>query len=194
MPLVVRRSAVRLVLLGVAGLLLIVTAIDLLGGHWVSVPPETTLVDVDDPEGASQLTSRGQVTSRTQRIWGYSFVVLGGAATIGAIVSLASTRPLAVIDGDGISLRIAGPGRPLSDIPWQRVRSIRSGVEGVDDDTVPVLVLELDRIPSDLPVDPWEARWSGSTLTVFTGSWAPPAETIAATADLILQGRGGDEA
>ncbi|MBT8214283.1 MAG: hypothetical protein KJP12_03590 [Acidimicrobiia bacterium] len=181
---VVRRSAIRLTLIGVAGLLLILTSIDLLGGHWVSRAPESNPVNIEEPDGATQLTSRGQVTARTQKIWGYSFAIVGGACVLGAIVALSSSRPLARVDGDGIHLRLAGPGRPLSTIPWKSVVSVRSGV---DETEARVLFIELDEVPGDLPADPWDARWHGRTLTTFTDTWTPPGEVVAAEADLILQ-------
>ncbi|NNF68263.1 MAG: hypothetical protein HKN01_00710, partial [Acidimicrobiia bacterium] len=112
------------------------------------------------------------------------FAIVGGACVLGAIVALSSSRPLARVDGDGIHLRLAGPGRPLSTIPWKSVVSVRSGV---DETEARVLFIELDEVPGDLPADPWDARWHGRTLTTFTDTWTPPGEVVAAEADLILQ-------
>ncbi|MBT8212312.1 MAG: hypothetical protein KJN71_04105, partial [Acidimicrobiia bacterium] len=141
-------------------------------------------VNIEDPDGPSQLTSRGQVTARTQKIWAYSFIGIGGACVAGAIVALASSRPLGRVDADGVHLRLAGPGRALSSIPWDAIGSVRSGVE---DSGARVLIVDLVHVPTGLPDDPWDARWHGSTLSVFTDSWTPPSEEVAAEADLILQ-------
>jgi hypothetical protein len=174
----VERSPLRQLLFGLAGVLLLLAAVDIAWVHKVSSPPET------DADGV--LTSSGTAEHRVDLIWGSLFMVAGGVVTLVAFGGLVNRRPVAEVTDEELRLRVAGPVRSIA-IPWNEIRSIRSGSDG-DDGRIPARVLLVDVAdPMRYPASLWGAEWRDSILVVDTDSWEVPAEQVALHANLALE-------
>ncbi len=174
----VERSPARQFLMGVVGLVLIIAAVDIVWGHWLSTPP-------DEHEGV--VTSKGRAQQRADLIWGGAFLI-GGTALFGtAVVTLVRRRPVLLILEDGIELYVTGPSTS-SFVEWDAVRSLRSGRD-LDEDTSrarDVLIVDIAE-PGDLPDDPWGAVWEGSELRIDAGGWHPDVAEVAVHGQLAME-------
>ncbi len=174
----VERSPLRQLLFCLAGVLLLVAAVDIVWTHKVSDPPDT------GNDGG--LTSRGLVERRTDVIWGTLFIVAGGALVLVSLGGLTSRRPVVEVTDDELRLRVAGPARMIA-IPWNEVVSVRSGSDD-GDGRVPARVLLVDVVePVRYPEALWGAEWRDSTLVVDADSWGIPPEQVAIHANLALE-------
>jgi len=172
-----RRSRVHLVLLGLAGLVLLIAAFDLLSGFWVSTAPAL--------DEAGSLTVRGQGQRRLDLVWGSVFVVAGLGLFGASVWGLSERRALAEVDSDGLRLRVLGPGQ-FQLIPWQDIFDIRSRREpGNGGNPRPVLLVGVDH-PELYPVDLWGADWSGPWLRMDADQWIDPVEEFVVRANLEL--------
>lgn len=172
------RSPVRSLLIGLAGLLLVIAALEILWVHRISLVPEV------DANG--NLTTRGRAQLRADIVWGVSFLLAGGVAFFAALVSLFDAKPVVALSDEGISLRVGGPRSSVL-VPWEELISIRAGNDFEEGSTrpIPVLLLEVER-PERFPSELWGADWSGSVLKVDAGGWTETPEFLAAEADLEL--------
>jgi hypothetical protein len=174
----VGRSPLRQFLLGLAGILLVVAAIDIVWVHEVSSPPLT-----DDNGG---LTSVGLGWRRTDLIWGAVFMVAGVGLFLAGAVGLARGRAVAELSDDGISLRVGGPDTMVL-FPWDDIVSVRSArVPGEGRMPRPQLLLAV-RDPTRFPYDLWSAEWIDGVLHVDGDTWAEPPEELAVRAALELE-------
>jgi hypothetical protein len=171
--LAVYRSPVRLFLFGIVGLLLMVTAIDVMWLHRVSTAPETS-EDV--------LTSTGRNQRRADYFWGIP-LLFGGTALFGyAMFSLLQREPVLTVRDDGVAFQVNGPGDPPLFVPW-------NAIDDVDLDhgqPYPVVVFDLNR-PGLLPDEPWDAEWDGSRLKVNAGSWERRPEEVVMHARVAME-------
>jgi len=80
------RSPFRLFVFGILGMFLMIAAVDVMFGHWVSTPPE-------DNEGV--FTTRGQAQQRGDIIWGAAMLGAGTLLFAGTVIELgmASSSP-----------------------------------------------------------------------------------------------------
>ena len=174
----VAKSPARQLLLGLAGILLLLSAMDILWLHKVSSEP------LEDDAG--QITTRGEAWRRTDLIWGTLFVVTGSGLFIAAVVGLASGKPVAEISDDGLDLRVAGPQKTVT-FRWEDLVDVRSGL--VDGDGVQprrILIVEVED-PTRYPFDVWGADWVDGVLHVDADSWADPPEELALRMELELE-------
>lgn len=183
----VERSPVRQFLMGVAGLVLVIAAFDILWIHELSGSPGVG----DD----GNLTSRGIVERRQDILWGSVLFVAGGVLLITAIAGLALRRPVVELTDDELRLRVGGPwksGGPfrMYSIPWDEVITVRSGTDESDGWLRSrVLIVEVED-PSVLPDEPWGADWDGGLLRLDADSWQVPPEEVAIRSELLLRRKG----
>jgi hypothetical protein len=175
----VDRSPIRLFLVGLVGLLLMISAIDIMWGHWLSTPPDTY---------NDEITSKGRNQRRADYAWG-AFFILGGAGLFGyAVTSLIRRSPAMVLREDGVVLTIGAPGEEPVFVPWSAIDSITSSAVkdpdgGYDRD---VLVIDM-RDPAGLPAEPWGAEWDGNRLVVDADGWETPIGEIVIHAEIAME-------
>jgi hypothetical protein len=173
----VGRAPLHLFLLGLAGVLLLVAALDIVWLHQVSAAPL-----VDD---AGAITTRGRAWQRTDLIWGSVFIVAGLGMLGIALVGLARGRPRAEMLDEGVRLRIGGRRPPIT-IPWSDVEELRSArVPGEGRHPRPQILIEVAD-PTKYPYDIWGAEWIGNVLHVDADSWSAPPEEFAVRAEIEL--------
>lgn len=161
--LAVHRSPVRLFLFGLVGLVLMVTATDVMWLHRVSTPPEMH-------DGA--LTTTGKNQQRADYLWGIP-MLFGGTALFGyAMFSLLRREPVLVVRDDGVELQLGAPGEEPAFVPWEAVADVYSAADPDPDGGPPFDVVVFDLLePGRLAGEPWDAEWDGSRLKVNATSW-----------------------
>ena len=176
--LTVHRSPVRLFLFGIVGLLLMVSAMDVMWLHRVSTPPEAN-------DGV--LTTTGQNQRRADYLWGIP-MLLGGTALFGyAMFSLIRREPVLVLRDDGVDFQLRAPGEDLLFVPWDAIDDVYSAADPDPDEGPPVdvVVFDLNR-PELLPEEPWDAEWDGSRLKVNAASWERRPEIVVVHARVAM--------
>lgn len=173
----VDRSPVRLFLVGIVGLVLLVAAVDIMWGHWLSTPPDAN---------GGVITTRGRAQQRSDYVWGISFVAAGSVLFAGALIALLRRRPTLVLYDDGVEFHVAGPERSTF-VPWSDVAQIRSGRDHDEDASRSrdVLIVSL-RDRYDLPPEPWGAEWVGGELRIDAEGWQPDVAEVAVHARLAM--------
>jgi hypothetical protein len=174
----VHRSLLRTFLVFIAGVVLVLTAVDVVAAHVVSGEPET------DPDTGA-LTSRGQNQRRSDLTWGWSFLLAGGTLVVASAASALVRRPVLEVRSDALRLRVAGPRRFLA-IPFEDVTWVHSSADG-DDEVVPPRVLLIHvRSTAAYPESLWGAEWDGNTLVVDADSWSRRPEDVATRVEVAL--------
>ena len=166
----VDRSPVRQFLFGIAGLILIIAAVDIIWAHKLSEPPTTD---------NNEVTSRGHVDKRHDLMWGSLFLVVGGATTLASAAGLLRNKPMLEIDDSGVSIRLLGAS-DMMHIPFHRILEVRSGTEDNPDAAIRPrqLLIRVDE-PGRFPEQLWGAEWQGNLLRIDTQGWSETAEEIA---------------
>ena len=174
----VDRSPLRQFVIGLVGVLLILTAIEIVWVHQITLEPETN--------DSGQLTTRGQARRRVDLIWGSAFLVTGAGLLAVSLFGL--VRHESVVEGtdDGLRLRVAGPQGMVA-IPWDDVIAVRSG-SASDDGRVAVPVLYVDVVdPDAYPAELWGGEWEGNTMRIDAESWAIAPEEVAVRAQIEIE-------
>jgi hypothetical protein len=177
--LTVERSPVQLFLFGLVGLLLMLSAVDVMWGHWVSTPPDTY---------NEEITSKGRNQRRADYVWGV-FLLAGGAGVfVYAVTSLIRRTPVLVVRSDGIVLTIAAPGEDPIFVPWSAISSISSAAERDPDGGADRDVLVIDFIePAGLPEAPWGASWEGNRLKIDATAWENPLGEVVIHSGIAME-------
>ncbi len=167
----VDRSPIRQFLFGVAGLLLVIAAVDIIWAHKLSEPPTT------DDNGV--VTSRGQIDRRHDLMWGSVLLFVGGTTAVASAVGLLRNRPMLEIDETGVSIRLLGAA-DMMHVPFHRIVTVRSGTDDDPDAAVRPrqLLIQVDD-PQRFPAHLWGAEWRGDVLRIDTQGWSETAEEIA---------------
>ncbi|NND03071.1 MAG: hypothetical protein HKN91_09810, partial [Acidimicrobiia bacterium] len=167
----VERSALRQFMFGLAGLLLILAAIDIVWAHKIAEPPTM------DSNGT--LTTRGQVDRRHDLMWGSLFLLVGGGTVLVAVSGLVRRQPMLEIDESGVSIRLVS-GNQMMHVPFHRIIWARSSVDntpgaGINPRQLLIAVDDPARFPEHL----WGAEWEDDVLRVDVQGWTETAEEMA---------------
>lgn len=108
-------SPLKTFIFGVAGIILIAAAVDVVFGYWLSVEPDAI-------DGV--LTTRGLAQQRGDILWGGTMVVAGVLLFGGAVTELVRRKPIVAVEGDG--LRLFGSSE-YDLIPWEDIDDVSSG-------------------------------------------------------------------
>ncbi len=171
------RSPLRLFAFGLVGIILIVAAIDVMFGHWLSTAPEDT---------NGTLTTRGQAQQRGDILWGAALIGAGTLLVGGSVVELVRRKSLVVVTADGLVMAI---GLHEADVvtPWSAVEDVTSDtvVDPYDGAVREVLVVALsDR--TGVPAEPLGATWDGDTLLIDAHDWTRRVTDVALSAQGAL--------
>ncbi len=166
----VRRAALRMWLVALAGIPLLVIAADFFLQRRLLGALQEALFPADDP----------QRFEPRDWVWAGALLAAGVALAGWGLKELIAPRKVLQTDDEGLWLSLAGPFRPASHLPWEQVVQIAPGRVGEAGTAIPVLVMTVVGRGS-LPADPWGARWMSPTeLAVSTQDWELGAEEVAA--------------
>lgn len=176
----VDRSISRQILLMLAGLVLVIAAVDVMWAHQLSGPPET------NDDGA--FTSRGNAQRRQDILWSSVFIVAGGGAVVFGGIGLVRRRGVLELTDEGIRVRVLATSGYL-ELPWGEIRAIRSGVDDagneIDEPLLVVTVIDPYLYPHNL----WGAEWRGHDLRINAGMWGTAVEDVVVHASLLASRR-----
>ena len=175
----VDRSPVRLFLFGLVGLLLMIGAVDVMWGHWLSTPPDTY---------NDEITSKGRNQRRADYAWG-AFMIVGGAGLFGyAVTSLIRRSPVLVLREDGVVLTVGPPGEEPTFVPWSAIASVSSAALPDPDGGYERDVLVIDVTdPAGLPAEPWGAVWDGNWLVIEADGWETQIGEVVIHAEIAME-------
>jgi len=167
----VHRSPLRQFMFGLAGLVLVLAAIDVVWAHKLAEPP---MIDA-----AGNLTSRGQIDRRHDLMWGSLFLLVGGGTMLVAIAGLVRRQPTLELDEDGVSIRLLSANEMMH-IPFHRILWARSSSEDSPDASIRPrqLLIGVDD-PARFSDQLWGAEWRDNVLRIDTDGWSETAEEIA---------------
>lgn len=167
----VYRSPLRQFMFGLAGLLLILAAIDIVWAHRLADPPTI--------DAAGNLTSRGQIDRRHDLMWGSLFLLVGGGTALVAISGLVRRQPMLELNDEGASIRLLSANEMMF-IPYHRMLWARSSSEDSPDASIRPrqLLIGVDD-PTRFSDQLWGAEWRDDVLRIDTDGWSETAEEIA---------------
>ncbi len=173
----VYRSPLRLFFFGAVGLLLMLAAVDVMFGHWVSTEPDAT---------NGVLSTRGQAQQRGDFVWGAGLIAAGTLMFGIGVVELVRRKPLVEITENGIVAAIGTTERDVT-IPWGRIESISSGVitdpfDGSRREQLMIEVTDQDGLPDEVV----GATWEGTTLRLDAHDWTRKVTEVALAAQGAL--------
>lgn len=168
-PLVVHRSTLRTWLISLAAIPAIVIGVDVLWRRRIVGWLTETIFDTDP-----------QTLEARDEIWAWAMVLVGAAVVAWGLKELFFPAPILRTDEEGIHLRVGGPLKPPTTLPWSALYDIDAGTLEDDEEEMDVLVIEV-KDPSLLPDNPWAGRRvDDRTMALFTAEWDAAAEQIAA--------------
>lgn len=178
MTVVVRRSALRMWALAMAGIPLLVLGLDVVTNRRLTDALREKLFRPDDT----------QIFEPRDEIWAWAMVGFGAVLILWGLKELFVPTRMVEARPESLELKLAGPFRPATRIPWARVVDI--DVTTVEDEgrKVPLLAVEVDDA-SLLPENPWGARWIGpKEVGILTEDWADdPTEVAERLADFAVE-------
>lgn len=168
MNVVVRRSALKMWLMAMAGIPLVVIALDILTRRRISSALQDLLFT---PENI-------QIYEARDVIWAWVMALFGGFLVLMGLKEL--FVPTKVVEGreDGLALKVAGPFRRAPVVPWTQIVDITSGEMDDDGVRIPLLVVKLAS-RQGLPDRPWGARWTDEReLSIMATDWPDEPEVV----------------
>lgn len=169
MTVVVRRSALKMWLLAMAGIPLLIISLDVLTERritrWL-----TDLIFL--PEDVQIYEPRDVIFAWVMFLFA-AFLVLWGLRELFVPAKVVECRDA------GLALRINGPFRPASVIPWDNIQDVGGADMKDEGDEIALFVVGVFS-REGLPENPWGARWvTESELGVLAEDWADDPQTVA---------------
>lgn len=165
----VRRSAIRMWLMAIGGILLLLISLDVLTNRRISDWLRSVVFVGQD----TQLFEPRDV------IWAWAmalfalFLVVWGLKELFAPTKVVECRP------EGLALKVTGPRRPPVLIPWGQIVDV-TGREIEDEGAKLTMLVVQVRSGDGLPSNPWGAQWmSDSELGVLAEDWAEAPQKVA---------------
>lgn len=170
MTILVKRSAVRMWLLALAGIPLLVISLDVLTNRRITNWLRELIFT---PEGT-------QIYEPRDVIWAWAMVLFGGFLVLWGLKELFAPSKLLESTEEGVRLKLGGPIKGAVLVPWAEISAIRSAhIADEDDSRVSVLVLEMID-PGRVGDNPWGARWIGpGELAILAEDWSEDPAAVA---------------
>lgn len=169
MTLVVRRSALKMWLMAMGGIPLLIISLDVLTNRRITNWLRELIFRPEDT----------QIYEPRDVIWAWAMALFAGFIVLWGLKELFLPTKVIEATDHGLSLKVSGPFRPPTGVPWDLIDDVR-GIEMEDDgDTIPMLSIGLLG-RGDLPDNPWGARWVGEReLALLAEDWSESPEEIA---------------
>ncbi len=167
-PLIVHRSTLRTWLISLAAIPAVILGVDVLWRRRI-VQWATDLIFDSDP----------QTLETRDEIWAWALLVVGGAVIVWGLKELFFPSPLVRTDDDGVHLKMGGPLRPATMLPWSSLYDVDAGTLEDDEEEMEVLIVEV-KDPTLLPDNPWAGRRvEQRTVALYTAEWDTTADEVA---------------
>ncbi len=169
MNVVVRRSALKMWLMALGGIPLLVIAIDVLTTRRIT----RWLTDiVFRPEDV-------QIFEPRDVIYAWVMLLFGALIVIWGLKELFVPTKVVECSEEGLAIRINGPHRPPSLLPWDNIQDVGGADIDDDGDLIPLLIVTVfDR--ESLPENPWGARWVAEReLGIMAQDWDEDPQDVA---------------
>lgn len=158
---VVRRSALKMWLLALGGIPLLVISLDVLTQRRIT----RWLTDlIFRPEDV-------QIYEPRDVIFAWVMFLFGAVLVAWGLKELFVPTKVIECHDEGLQVKLKGPFRPPSMIPWNNIRDV-GGADILDEeDTIPLLVISVFS-RDHLPDYPWGARWvEDRELGILAQDW-----------------------
>lgn len=177
MNLVVRRSGLKMWLMAMGGIPLLVIALDVLTERRIT---DWLRAIVFRPEDT-------QIYEPRDVIYAWAMLLFAGFLVLWGLKELFVPTRLVECRDEGLALKIAGPFRAPTLIPWASVVDTSGNLVEDEGQAVPVLIVDV-KTREGLPQDPWGARWIGDgRLAMLAEDWAAePGEVAGQIADFAV--------
>lgn len=112
-------------------------------------------------------------------IWAWAMVLFAGIIVLWSLKELFAPTKVVSTTPEGLALKLLGPFRPPTVVPWEQIKDIQGGRIDDEEETIPLLAIEV--ITRDgLPRHPWGARWlDGRVLGLLAQDWPNDPDEIA---------------
>lgn len=161
MTVVVRRSAMKMWLMAMGGIPLLVISLDVLTARRIT----RWLTDLMfRPEDV-------QIFEPRDVIFAWVMFMFGAVAVIWGLKELFIPTKVVECRQQGLAVRVNGPFRGPSIIPWKDIQDV--GGADIDDegDLIPLLIITVFN-RENLPENPWGARWVAEReLGIMAQDW-----------------------
>ena len=168
-PLVVRRSAMKMWLMAMAGIPLLVISLDVLTNRRITNWLRELIFRPEDT----------QIYEPRDVIFAWAMGLFAGFLVLWGLKELFIPTRVVECTYKGLALKLSGPFRPPTVVNWEAIDDV-FGAEVVDEGAkVPLLVVKvLDR--EGIPEHPWGARWiEEDRLGVLAEDWSRDPRVIA---------------
>ena len=169
MTLIVRRSALKMWLMAMGGIPLLIISLDVLTNRRITNWLRELIFRPEDT----------QIYEPRDVIWAWAMALFAGFIVLWGLKELFLPTKVIEATDKGLALKLRGPFRGATLVPWDLVDDVR-GIEVEDDgETTSMLSIRvLGR--GDLPDNPWGARWIGDReLAVLAEDWSESPREIA---------------
>jgi hypothetical protein len=169
MTVVVRRSAIKMWLMAMGGIPLLIISLDVLTERRIT----RWLTDlIFRPEDV-------QIYEPRDVIYAWAMLLFGGFLVVWGLKELFLPTKVVECRDDGLAVRINGPLRGPSLIPWNNIRDVGGAEIDDEGDMVPLLVVSVFG-RENLPDNPWGARWvEERELGVMAQDWEEDPDLVA---------------
>jgi hypothetical protein len=183
-PIVIRRSAVRMWVMALAGVPFVVLAVDVLTRRRLTNALREVLFRPEDT----------QIFEPRDVIWAWVMLVCAGILVVFGLKELMFPTTVVEANEAGLRVRLSGPLRTVTTIPWDAIDDIGSGSVSDEGDRLPVFWIRLFD-PGIIPDQPWGARWiDENTVALLASDWDRTAVRAAEEVTLLaLAAVGGEE-
>jgi hypothetical protein len=160
-PVVIRRSAFRMWTFALMGIPLVVLAVDVVTRRRMTNALREILFR---PEST-------QIFEPRDVIWAWVMLLCGVILVGFGLKELMFPTTVVEANSLGLRVKVSGPLRPSTVLPWDAVDDLGSGSVADEGDRLPVMWIRLFK-PDLLPVQPWGARWIDErTIALLTADW-----------------------
>jgi hypothetical protein len=169
MTLVLKRSALKMWLMAMAGIPLLVISLDVLTNRRITNWLREIVFRPEDT----------QIYEPRDVIWAWAMALFAGFIVLWGLKELFIPTKVIECRDEGLALKLSGPFRQPSLIPWADIDDVTGGQIDDEGDVVPLLLISVLR-REGLPVNPWGARWvKDDQLGVLAEDWSEDPRAVA---------------
>ena len=166
---VVKRSALKMWLMAMAGIPLLVISLDVLTNRRIANWLREIVFRPEDT----------QIYEPRDVIWAWVMALFAGFIVVWGLKELFAPTKVIECRDKGLALKISGPLRHPSLILWDDIDDVTGGQINDEGDVVPLLLIRvLNR--EGLPANPWGASWvKDDELGVLAEDWSEDPKIVA---------------